>query len=276
MTTVRECANYFPRNSVLSRSRALCTCDFDVPSAMPSTSATSVCSRPSTSCSTNAARQPSGSYASARSRSIRLIARSPRRWLSPSGQHRRVVEAVGQLAGPRRPAADVVQDLVHRQPIQPGARAPTRRGSSPSFRCADEKNLLQQILGVGGVAEHPYRQAEKPARVGAVQLLERAQLSPAAALDEREVGVASGGARLRGSWKVSLALRRRHRGSRCRLGPVSRRASSLITVKTNRVRIQRLFRRGAQRRSRKLRIRRFPICRPSARRSARFRPSLPP
>src|SRR4029453_10104664 len=66
-------------SSTRNRNRALCTCDFDVPSAIPSTSATSRCSNPSTSCNTNAARHPSGNCASARSRSIRPIARSPSR-----------------------------------------------------------------------------------------------------------------------------------------------------------------------------------------------------
>ena len=48
-----------PRSFIL----ALCTCDFDVPSEMPSRRAISLCSNPSTSCSTNAVRQPSGSCA---------------------------------------------------------------------------------------------------------------------------------------------------------------------------------------------------------------------
>src|SRR6185295_311995 len=47
--------------------RALCTCDFDVPSETPRIFATSRCSNPSTSCSRNAARYPSGKAAIARS-----------------------------------------------------------------------------------------------------------------------------------------------------------------------------------------------------------------
>src|SRR5207237_9075420 len=70
---------HFLASNARSLNRALCTCDFDVPSAIPNTSATSRCSSPSTSCSTKAARHPSGSCASARSRSIRAIARSPSR-----------------------------------------------------------------------------------------------------------------------------------------------------------------------------------------------------
>src|SRR5439155_1878736 len=71
-------------NNARSRSRALWTCDFDVPSAIPSTCATSWCSSPSTSWSRNAARHPSGNCASARSRSSFVTARSPSRPLAVS------------------------------------------------------------------------------------------------------------------------------------------------------------------------------------------------
>ena len=199
---------------------------------MPSTSATSRCSSPSTSCSTNAARQPSGSSrARARDRSGRSPGRASR-WLSRVRQHRRVVEAVGQLAGSRRAAADVVENLVRRQPIQPRAE---RRLAPEALELAvrREEDLLQQILGIGGIAQHPEREAEQPARVRPVQLLERAELSPAAALDQRQVGVACRWRPPARVLKGSLALRRRHtRVALPGLGPVSRRASSLITVKT--------------------------------------------
>ena len=44
-------------------------------------------------------------------------------------------------------------------------RAPTRRESS-QLPMRRQENLLQQVLGIGRVAEHPYRQAEQPARRG--------------------------------------------------------------------------------------------------------------
>ena len=152
------------RNSPRSRSRALCTCDFDVPSAMPSTSETSRCSSPSTSCSTNAARHPSGS---SRERALEIdpVDRAIRQPMAARvRQHRRVVQPVGQLSRPRRPAADVIEDLVHRQPIQPRAE---RRLAAKAIQLPvrREEDLLQQVLRVGRVPQHPHREAEQPARV---------------------------------------------------------------------------------------------------------------
>src|SRR6185503_21192771 len=54
-----------------NRRRALCNCDFDVPSEIPTSDAISLCSSPSTSCSTKTVRHPGGNVASARSRSSR-------------------------------------------------------------------------------------------------------------------------------------------------------------------------------------------------------------
>ena len=132
----RHAMVYPPGSSVRRRIRALCTCDFDVPSAIPSTSPTSLCSRPSMSCSTNAARQPSGSSAQ-RPFQIHPAHR-------PLGEAaaarvrdpRLVVQRLGHLAGPRRAAPQVVQAEVRRQPVEPRAerRVAAKRIELPVHR----------------------------------------------------------------------------------------------------------------------------------------------
>ena len=67
-----------------------------------------------------------------------------------------------------------------------------------------EKDLLQQILRVSRVAEHPARQAEQPPRMDPVQLLERPELAAPAAVDQRPLGVP--GVRGRGVHRPASAL----------------------------------------------------------------------
>ena len=51
-----------------------------------------------------------------------------------------------------------------------------------------QEDLLQQILGVGGVPEHPTGQVVQPRRVLAVQLLEGAYIAPSATGHQVGVG----------------------------------------------------------------------------------------
>jgi hypothetical protein len=98
----------------------------------------------------------------------------------------RVIESVGQLTGPRRPATDVIQNLVRRKPVEPRSK---RRFPSEAiqFAVGRQEDLLQQVLGVRRIAEHPHRQTENAPRVGPVQLLERPQVPLTTPLDEREI-----------------------------------------------------------------------------------------
>ena len=70
-------------------------------------------------------------------------------------QQRRVVEPVGQLARPRRAAANVIENLVHRQPVQPRAE---RRLAAEALELPvrGQEDLLQLILRVRRIAEHPH------------------------------------------------------------------------------------------------------------------------
>src|SRR4029079_5516756 len=101
------------------------------------------------------------------------------------------VERVGQLAGSRRTAAQVVEAVIGRPSIQPRAarRVPTKALQLPVCR---QEDLLEQVLRISRVSEHPAGDAEQPAGVGAVELLKCAEISPAAPLYERHLLVAHG------------------------------------------------------------------------------------
>ena len=170
-----------------SRSRALCNCDFDVPSEMPSSDAISRCSQPSTSCSTNTVRQPGGSDASARSRSTPI----------DDAEHRARADAVARAgssssvsvicAEPRATAPQVIEAQIRRQPEQP--RAERRLALvEPELAVRGQEDLLQQILGVGA-ADQAARQPEEPRRVRAIQLFESARRTRLAPLHEGQVGM---------------------------------------------------------------------------------------
>ena len=81
--------------------------------------------------------------------------------LPASGQHRLVVQRIGHLPGPRRPAAQVIEALIRRQAVQPRAE---RRFAAKSVQLPvrRQENLLQQVLGVGRVSHHPQHQAVQP------------------------------------------------------------------------------------------------------------------
>ena len=102
---------------------------------------------------------------------------------------RRVVQPVGDLPGASRAAAHVVEDLIHPQTIQPRAerRIAAKAIELPVRR---QKNLLQQVLGIRRVPQHPARQALEASRMGLVELFECAQFPPAAPFDELQVGLA--------------------------------------------------------------------------------------
>ena len=135
---------------------------------------------------------------------------------------RLVVERVGELARARRPAPQVVEAQIRRQPIQPRAerRLAAKAVELPVRR---EKNLLQQVLGVGRVAEHAAGDAVEPSGVGPVELLERRQVPLPAAFDERHVlGPARRGRQARRGG-LDCYLRRSHAASALPLdSPVSR------------------------------------------------------
>ena len=59
-----------------------------------------------------------------------------------------------------------------------------------------QEDVLQQVLRVGRVAEHPARDAVQTPGMSPVHLLERAQVALPAALDEGQVVLAGRGAAL--------------------------------------------------------------------------------
>ena len=167
--------------------RALCTCDFDVPSETPRIFATSRCSNPSTSCRRNAARYPSGKAAIARSRSTRLTGRRHDRRVRRRLERVLHIQRLCRAAHLRAPTPQMIEAMVHRQAVQPGAerRFPAKSGQFPM--CL-EKHLLQQILRILGGARHPEHQAEQAPGVLAIQLLERVGVPGPASRRQLQVG----------------------------------------------------------------------------------------
>ena len=135
------------------RIRALCTCDFDVPSAMPSCRPL----RRDRSLPRRAARRPRDSpgaiVAMARSRSSRST-RKPEEPAAPAAAPRRIV---GGLLLPVLPASQVIQAAVRRQPVNPGAER-SLAFEAPQLPVHQQENLLQQVLAVVGRTGHPARQ----------------------------------------------------------------------------------------------------------------------
>ena len=81
-----------------------------------------------------------------------------------------------QHARPRLAALQVIETPVHRQSIQPGSD----RGVAAKFRelsIGQQKDFLQQILGVGPGAAHPPREVEQPRRMLPIELLESWHIS---------------------------------------------------------------------------------------------------
>jgi hypothetical protein len=126
-------------------------------------------------------------------------------------ERRLVVQRIGQLGGAGGAASQVIQALVRGQPVQP---RPERRLAAKTVQLAvrRQKYLLQQVLGVLRVAQHPARDAEQLAGMGPVQLLEGGQISAAAPLDERHVLRPRGGVR-HAAGGLTCRFRRIHGGA---------------------------------------------------------------
>ena len=90
-------------------------------------------------------------------------------------------------------APQVVETLVHGQPIKPGtqARFPPE---AAQFPVRVYENVLEQVFGVLGRSGHAGQQAEEAPRMGAVQKLEGRRVAVAAPVRQLEVvGSASNG-----------------------------------------------------------------------------------
>ena len=128
-----------------------------------------------------------GSVSIARSRSIRLMADGT------IGVARRrfgsvlIVERLGRAAHLRLTPPQMIEAMVHRQAVQPGAE---RRFAAESGQLPVrlEKHFLQQILRILGRAGHAQHEAEKAPGVLAIQLLERVGVPGPAPRRQLEVG----------------------------------------------------------------------------------------
>ena len=121
------------------RMRALCTCDFDVPSDTPSMSPTSLCPKPSTSCSRNAARQAGGKRLDGPFE-VDAAHGGQRRRRGRDGRRIGFVHRLGQLSHACLPVPQHVQAMIHRQTDRARCPVKPRPGSSqssgrPAERC---------------------------------------------------------------------------------------------------------------------------------------------
>src|SRR5437773_589463 len=91
------------------------------------------------------------------------------------------VERVGERLHPRRPAPDVIEAMIQRQAIQPGAnRRVALVGADLPVRL--QEDFLEQVLAIIRRARHPARQRVNPCSLPAVQDFERIDIAgPAAA-----------------------------------------------------------------------------------------------
>ena len=173
-------------SSARRRSRALCTCDFDVPSAIPMTLADFAMLEP-----LHVVQHERGAAA------FRQLRHRP---LEIHLRHRALGEP---MAAPHRAAP--ARRRARRSsgwPVRSGCadsrgtgsrpadtatcRAPTRRGTV-QLPVRREEDLLQHVLRVGRVAEHADGHAVEPPRMRPVELLERAQVALAAPLDQGQI-----------------------------------------------------------------------------------------
>ena len=135
-----------PRSSARSFMRALNTCDFDVPSAIPSSSADFLVIEPFDVVQHErlaaAFRQPFD-------RALEVHARNRRLAAGHRLERGLGVERLGQLVHLRLPAPHVVEAMVERQPIEPGA---DRRVALEAAKLAVrlQEDLLEQVLAVLG------------------------------------------------------------------------------------------------------------------------------
>ena len=122
-----------------------------------------------------------------------------------------VVQRVGDLAAARRAAPQIVEAQIRGQPIEPRSErgVAAKRIELPVRR---QEDVLQEIFRIGRVAEHPGGQAEQPAGVRAVQLLERARIALRAPLHERPVVIPAGLSRAPAGRGMNCDLRRCHAG----------------------------------------------------------------
>ena len=155
-------------NIARSFPRALNTCDFDVPSAMPSiggdflmVEALDVVKHEHFA----ASRRELSNRAVEVETLVRKAGAGHRFWSALN------VDAAGQLGHLSAPAAHVVQTQIDREPVQP---RPDRRVPPKAIELAVrlQKDLLEQILAFGGRSTDPRCQRIQAGRVLSIQLLE--------------------------------------------------------------------------------------------------------
>ena len=179
--TLSPCARY-----ERIRIRALCTCDFDVPSEMPSIVPDLLVPE-----AFDVVQQERGP-ARRRQRIDGALQVDPadRAKYRHRRRHRRrvrLIQRVGLLAHPRLTVAEHVEAVVHRQPIQPGAeRRFAAEAAELSIR--QQEDVLQEIVGLAVGAHHPARQIVEPGGVLPVQRLESGSVSRSDAPDQFQVG----------------------------------------------------------------------------------------
>ena len=190
------------------------------------------------SCSTNAARQPSGSCASARSRSIFVTVCSARpaaaRVGQPGSSSSASVTWFVRAARLRRWSRH--RFVASRYSHVPSADSPRKLSS---FRCAARKISCSRSSASAGLPASG-RHAEQPAGVRPVQLFEGGQVPCAAPLDQRHVLGPAGESAGRGWAAVTLDVDMRC--PRCRHYVARRTASRSRTYRARCVPGARLFR----------------------------------
>ena len=166
-------SRYFPRRNPRSFSRALNTCDFDVPSAMPSMSADFLVIEPFDVVQHERLaapfRQPLDGALEIEPRDRRLAARGRL-------ERRFGVERFGQLVHLRLPAAHEIEAVVERQTVEPRAE---RRVALEAAELAVglQEDFLEQVFAVVGRPGHPAGQRVDLRAVLPVERLERVDVS---------------------------------------------------------------------------------------------------
>ena len=150
------------------RNRALCTCDFDVPSEIPRSSRLpddriprrrAAGTRPDTPAGAGQLRAPDRCG-------------SPRPCCGAVASAATLRRANRSVAHARLAATQHVETVIHRQPIEPGAERRFAPEAAELFRYARRKDVLQQVLGIGGRPCHPIRQIVEARGVLLIQLFE--------------------------------------------------------------------------------------------------------
>ena len=98
-----------------------------------------------------------------------------------------VLERLGGTTGPRLATPQIVETMIHGNPIQPGPQA--RFAAEASELPVDvQEDVLQEILGLLRRPRHPEGQAVEPTGVLPVQLLEGLRIALPAPIGQLEVG----------------------------------------------------------------------------------------